>query len=153
MVLFSSAVRAQEKTLYAVSESILPQVEGTMSCIAEGNDCSEAEVLGLKADAVKGMRDAALLAMSGNVGLMKLTSGQRMALTARLSRLQAQFVHIAMFQTLCNYGIALLSAAKTLWVRGLFDFILMGMIHDLLLALILVPIGSLVILSCFFWWL
>ena len=149
MVLFSSAARAQEKTLHEVSEIILSHVEGTMICVAAGKECSEAEVLGLKADAMDDVLDVVLLVKSGNMNRMRLTNDQVMGLAARLGLLQSQFAHIAMFDTVCNLGILLLDYGAGIIHMGLVYFFP----PLILLGLIMLPAGALLMLSCLFWWL
>lgn len=152
LVLFSSSARAQEKTLHGVSEIILSHAEGTVSCIAAGKECSEAEVLGLKTDAENDVRDVVLLIKSGNVNRMKLTHDQAMALNARLAALQSQFVHIKIFDAVCNFGIYYLNFAQYLMLLGM-SFFAVGGILLTLLGLIMLPAAGLVMLSCLFWWL
>lgn len=152
MVLFSSSALAQEKTLHEVSETILTHAEGTISCIAAGKECSEAEVLGLKADAVNDVRDVMLLVKSGDMHRMRLTNDQAMALTTRLGALQSQFVHIKIFDAVCNFGIYYFNFAQFLMLVGA-NFFAIGGILLILLGLIMFPATGLVMLSCLFWWL
>ena len=153
-VLFSSAACAQEKTLHEISEIILTNAEATIQCVAAKNECSEGDVLALKAAAVDDMRDVVLLVTSGNMNRMRLTNDQVVALNARLGALKIQLAQVKLVEWMCNFGVLLVSSAQSSIGLGLFYLPLLYIsIPSLAIGLIMFPVGCLVMLSCLFWWL
>jgi hypothetical protein len=149
LMLLSSAVCAQEKTFKNVSEIILSHAEATISCAAEGKECSGAHILALKAAAANDVHDVVLLVTSGNLSRMKLANDQGMALTARLAALQSQLVQIELFDRVCNLGILFLDYGAIIMHMG----VVYNFFPLMLLGLIMLPVAGLLMLSCFFWWL
>jgi hypothetical protein len=147
-----AAASAQTTTLYDMSDSVLTLAEATLSCMADKEACSEAEVMALQADARQGMRELVSLLGSGNLPGLKLTGSQAAVLQARTAGLQDKMMYVSgLLQGACNIGIFLFN-----WALSLMTFIWVTLAFNALLwvigLMLLVP-GAILLLTCPFWWL